>query len=240
MLRGSSCGELPDHARLTSVLKDVVAQRNAGFGLNMWATIVNRDGEVCAVTFSGQNRGDQWPGSRAISAQKASTANAFSLPHLSLSTANLYSAVQPGGSLFGLQFSNPVDTTVAYEGDARSFGQANDPMMGKRIGGVNVFGGGLALYNSEGTLLGAIGVSGDTSCTDHIIAWKIRHALALDFVPKGVSPTGDDNIVFDTHVDQASGHTTSQGGWGHPACGPDAVEIGNALPTSHPIRKRSV
>src|SRR5205807_145845 len=81
----------------------------------MWATIVNRDGVVCAVAFSGVNRGAQWPGSRVISAQKANTANAFSLDSssssngsgrpagLALSTANLYSAVQPGGSLYGLQ-----------------------------------------------------------------------------------------------------------------------------------------
>jgi len=40
----------------------------------MWATLVNRDGVVCAVAFSGVNRGAQWPGSRAISAQKANTA----------------------------------------------------------------------------------------------------------------------------------------------------------------------
>ena len=45
----------------------------------MWATVVNRDGVVCAVVFSGTNRGAQWPGSRVISAQKANTANAFSL-----------------------------------------------------------------------------------------------------------------------------------------------------------------
>jgi hypothetical protein len=38
---------------------------------------------------------------------------------LALSTANLYSAVQPGGSLFGLQESNPVDVSAGYEsGDA--------------------------------------------------------------------------------------------------------------------------
>ncbi len=73
----------------------------------MWATLVNRDGVVCAVAFSGANRNSQWPGSRVISAQKANTANAFSLDTLSLSTANLYSAVQPGGSLFGLQESKP-------------------------------------------------------------------------------------------------------------------------------------
>src|SRR5437867_8758559 len=95
----SHCKDLPHHARLQAALKSVVdvgGTNNAGFGLNMWATIVNRDGEVCAVAFSGQDRGDQWPGSRVISAQKANTANAFSLPHLALSTANLYSAVQPG------------------------------------------------------------------------------------------------------------------------------------------------
>ncbi|MFT4640914.1 MAG: hypothetical protein ACI8T1_004247 [Verrucomicrobiales bacterium] len=36
-------------------------------------------------------------------------------------------------------------------------------MVGKRIGGVNVFGGGLALYNTDGELVGAICLSGDTS-----------------------------------------------------------------------------
>ena len=113
----------------------------------MWGTIVDRDGEVCAVAFTGSDRGAQWPGSRVISAQKANTANAFSLPGLALSTANLYSAVQPGGSLYGLQASNPVDPALAYLGPANSFGTSADPMVGYRVGGVNVFGGGLALYN---------------------------------------------------------------------------------------------
>jgi uncharacterized protein GlcG (DUF336 family) len=46
-----------------------------------------------------------------------------------------------------------------------------------------VFAGGLALYNNQGTLVGAIGVGGDTSRTDHIIAWKAGHALNFDDVP---------------------------------------------------------
>ena len=162
----------------------------------MWGTVVNRDGIVCAVAFTGDNRGSQWPGSRVISAQKANTANAFSLPGLALSTANLHAAVQPGGSLFGLQHSNPVETLVAYQGPASNFGRSNDPMIGSRIGGVNVFGGGLALYNSKNELVGAIGVSGDTSCADHNIAWRTRHTLNLDFVPAGVSANGDDNINY--------------------------------------------
>src|SRR5437016_6574119 len=207
--------DLPGHAQLTAALKavvDVGGTKNAGFGLNMWATVVNRDGIVCAVTFSGDDRGDQWPGSRVISAQKANTANAFSLPHLALSTANLYSAVQPGGTLFGLQDSNPVDTAAAYKGPSANYGKQNDPLVGKKIGGINVFGGGLALYDSAGKLLGALGVSGDSSCADHIIAWKIRHALNLDNVPAGVSPTGDDNMVHDIAED-AHGHPKSAGGW---------------------------
>src|SRR5512147_1685452 len=111
------CKGLPSHAQLTAALKAVVtAGGNGGFGLNMWATIVNRDGEVCSIAFSGADRGDQWPGSRVISAQKANTANSFSLRGLPLSTANLYSATQPGGTLFGLQHSNPVDTDAAYKG----------------------------------------------------------------------------------------------------------------------------
>ncbi len=189
---------------------------------------------VCEVAFSGKERGDQWPGSRVIAAQKANTANAFSLDGLALSTANLYSAVQPGGSLFGLQESNPVDPSVAYRGPSQSYGKPNDPMVGRKIGGVNVFGGGLALYNKEGKIVGGLGVSGDTSCTDHIIAWKIRHALNLDNVPAGVSPTHDDNIIYDIAPD-ANGHAVSAGGFGHPQCDTNAVAIATNLPITHPI-----
>ena len=226
----NSCALLPAHGSLTEVLAAVVeGADNGGFGFHMWATLVDRDGVVCAVTFSGKDRGDQWPGSRIISGQKANTANAFSLPGLALSTGNLYSAVQPGGSLFGLQESNPVDTSVAYFGQAKNFGTESDPMIGLRLGGVNVFGGGLALYDADGALLGAVGVSGDSSCTDHIIAWKVRDALGLDNVPAGVSATSDDNIVFDIE------DGASVSGWGQPTCGLGEVEIAADLPESFPV-----
>ncbi len=231
----NGCADLPDHATLTEVLATVVeGADNGGFGFHMWATLVDRDGIVCAVTFSGEDRGAQWPGSRVISAQKANTANAFSLPGLALSTGNLYSAVQPGGSLFGLQDSNPVDTAVAYFGQAKNFGTEKDPMTGLRLGGINVFGGGLALYDADGALLGAMGVSGDSSCTDHIVAWKVRDALALDNVPAGVSPTGDDNIVFDVAADD-TGKLVSASGWGQPTCGLGEVEIAAELPVAVPV-----
>ena len=126
---------------------------------------------------------------------------------LALSTANLFAAVQPGGSLFGLQFSNPVDTGVAYQGPPGNFGAENDPMVGNRIGGVNVFGGGLGLYAEGQRLVGGLGVSGDTSCADHS---ELDHLTGVG----GVS--GDearlDNIVFDI----ANG--MSAGDFGHPEC----------------------
>jgi uncharacterized protein GlcG (DUF336 family) len=215
------CKELPSYAQLKLALTAARQAANGGFNLDMWGTIVNRDGVVCAVAFTGENRGDQWPGSRVISAQKANTANAFSLPGLALSTANLYTAVQPGGSLFGLQESNPVNVDVAYGGNAKNNGQPNDFMVGGRIGGVNVFGGGLALYGPGHTLLGAIGVSGDSSCADHNIAWRTRNALDLDYVPGGVSgdPKRPDNIVY-----------TPGTGWEHPVCTADATAIAATLP----------
>lgn len=231
----TDCSELPSAADLKAALDGAQAEENGGFGLNMWASMVNRDGEVCAVVFTGEDRGDQWPGSRVISAQKASTANSFSLPGLALSTANLWEATQPGGSLFGLQFSNPVDTAVAYgnvsskHGDnkAGNYGQGTaDPMVGSIVGGVNVFGGGLALYDNSipAKLLGAIGVSGDSSCADHNIAWRLRDALGMDNVPGGVGVPGD-NMTF------ASGS-----GFDHPTCtGAANVGVNAAVVAACPL-----
>jgi uncharacterized protein GlcG (DUF336 family) len=192
------CAKVPGHAALKAALVAARRTDNGGFNLEMWGSVVNRDGVVCAVAFTGPDRGSQWPGSRAISAQKANTANAFSLPALALSSANLWAPVQPGGSLFGLQESNPVDTVTAYKGPESAYGTPNDPMVGNKLGGINVFGGGLALYNKEHELVGAIGVSGDTSCADHNIAWRTRHGLQLDYVTAGVSgdPQRPDNINY--------------------------------------------
>jgi len=230
------CAGLPTHAALKGALTAARDQSNGGLNLDMWASVVNRDGVVCAVAFTGADRGSQWPGSRVISAQKANTANAFSLPHLSLATANLFSAVQPGGSLFGLQHSNPVDTGVAYRGPATSFGAPNDPMVGHRVGGVNVFGGGLALYNAAHALIGAIGVSGDTSCADHNIAWRTRTSLGLDHVPTGVSgdPSRPDNIVYDITPQAGQQEGVSVGGFGHPVCSAAAKTIAGSLSPTQP------
>lgn len=216
------CRNLPDHGTLKAALEGAVAAEESGLDFEMWATIVDRDGIVCAVAFSGANRGSQWPGSRVISAQKANTANSFSLNGLALSTANLFSAVQPGGSLFGLQESNPVDTGVAYKGPSHHYGTRNDPMVGEKIGGVNVFGGGLALYNANGRVIGAVGVSGDTSCADHRIGWRVRDNLNLDNLSGVGGVSGDalrpDDIIFDITPNPGGGTGISAGGFGHPEC----------------------
>jgi uncharacterized protein GlcG (DUF336 family) len=238
----SGCGSVPSYSALKAALDTAVQAETSGLNLQMWASIVNRDGVVCAVAFSGRDRGAQWPGSRVISAQKASTANAFSLDFsstgngsgtgapplqsaggLALSTANLYAAVQPGGSLFGLQLSNPVDPDAAYDGPPLEYGTSTDGMVGLKIGGVNVFGGGLGLYATGKKIIGAVGVSGDTSCADHFIAWRIRSLLNLDHLADTFAVSGDvarpDNIVFDFAPNATGGpNSASAGGFGHPKC----------------------
>lgn len=213
----NDCAGLPDSATLETALKAAAAATNGGFGLPMWGTVVNRYGVVCAVATTASTMDGAWLNSRVISAQKAYTANGFSLPGLAIASAQLFSAVQPGGSLYGLQHSNPVDPRVVYRGDSTKYGTTTDPMLGLKPGGINVFGGGLALY-AGATKLGAVGVSGDSSCADHNIAWRVRNELSkvggtvtvTNSVPAGlrtaqvgtttqpvaVSGQGDDGIMY--------------------------------------------
>lgn len=228
----------PVYDALQNALEGAVAATEAGLDNEMWGAIVDRFGIVCALVNSGRSpTGAQWLGSRVIAAQKANTGNAFSLSQgLALSSANLWAPTQPGGSLFGLQHSNPVDPAVAYgdnavepdqghdSTDAPAYGSAHDPLVGKYVGGVNVFGGGFPLYARSGRLLGGLGVSGDTSCADHIIGWITRFKLNLDNVPAGVSPTGDDNIIFDL-----------TNPFGHPTCGFGEEAEADTLPANFPI-----
>lgn len=176
-----------------------------GFGgdvVGMWATLVDVTGEVCAVhsvSANGDNTGASagnvaWLGSRVISAQKAFTANAFSLDTLALSTGAVYGPIKEDGSLFGLQHSNPVNATESYKGSANDYGTAEDPMVGERIGGINVFGGGVALYDGSGNKVGAVGVSGDTSCRDHAMAYRLRLAMGMDQNDGVIQLINDDGL----------------------------------------------
>lgn len=196
---------------------------NGGLDNNEWAAAVTRDGTVCAVAFSGQKPGDQWPASRPIAVEKAVTANGVSLDKMALSTANLYGASLPGGPLYGVITTNPAVAAALYAGDPTTYGGPSDPLIGKHIGGGVVFGGGLVLYNDQG-VIGALGVSGDTSCADHNIAWRVRHGLGLDYVPNGVSPDHNDAIIYDMLPDK-----TSVSGYGHPQCGGREAEVAEQI-----------
>jgi uncharacterized protein GlcG (DUF336 family) len=176
-----------------NTLGQVVQSGNGGiFAPNrMWSAIVDRAGVLCSVI----SIGDAWPGSRAIAIAKANTANGFSNDALALSTANLYSAAQPGGSLYGLNESNPFNP----------FFLPQNVGVGFTPGGIITFGGGVALY-SGGKVIGGLGVSGDTSCADHSIAYRMRHLAGLDGIPAGVGLNGTDNIVYIPSGEPPSGY----------------------------------
>ncbi len=105
-----------------------------------------------------------------------------------------------------------TEVACGFAAGRRATVRPNDPMVGNRIGGVNVFEGGLGLYDSAGTLLGGLGVSGDTSCADHNIAYRTRNTLHLDYVPGGVAGgTRQDDIIFDI-VPQGGGEAAPGAG----------------------------
>jgi uncharacterized protein GlcG (DUF336 family) len=145
----------------------------------MWSAIVDRAGQLCSVIKTG----DAWPGSRAIAIAKAETANDFSNDKLALSTANLYGPTQPGGSLYGLNNSNPFNPAALPQGSG----------LGSVPGGIVTFGGGVALYEN-GKVIGGLGVSGDSSCADHAIAFRMRQLSGYNVMPGG--STTEDNIVY--------------------------------------------
>jgi uncharacterized protein GlcG (DUF336 family) len=172
-------------------LANVVTMQNGGiFGVKglfptkqnfMWSAVVDRYGRLCSVIKTG----DAWPGSRAIAIAKAGTANDFSNASLPLSTANLYAATQPGGSLYGLNNSNPFNPDFLAPGSGAN----------QFVGGIITFGGGLALYQN-GVVIGGLGVSGDSSCADHVIAYRMRRLAGLVPTIPGVGFNGTDNISY--------------------------------------------
>jgi uncharacterized protein GlcG (DUF336 family) len=217
--RSRGCDDVPNADALKKFLQDAPSQNGDAGGVNhgkaMWGAIVNRDGELCALAVSTADAAVTWPGSRGIAIAKAFTANAFSSDTSPLSTARLYTLAQPGHSLFSAANGNPLNPECA--------GAANDTKtgIGKVCGGTIVFGGGLALYKGQ-TRVGGLGVSGDTSCTDHEIAKRVRKAAALE--PNGLP---SDDILY-TSVDGPSP-------FAHPLCANtfrDGHKVGDEAPAS--------
>src|SRR5262245_13022348 len=199
----AKCKDLPNEKQLRDIL---IQSKNEGgdagglfHGARMWAAIVNRDGEVCAFTTSMADPTQVWPGSQAIAKAKAYTANAFSLDNLALSTARLYTFTQPGHSLWSLGQSNLFNPSLLAPPSGQGGGQD------RIAGGLIFFGGGVPLY-LNGKIIGGLGISGDTSCTDHEIAKRVRNLAGLN--PPG-GPLVDD--ISYSSVDGPSVFT-------HPLC----------------------
>jgi uncharacterized protein GlcG (DUF336 family) len=205
-------------AKVQDQLKAVISSGNGGLFTpnNMWSAVVDRKGVLCSVINTigqpGTPPQDPWPGSRSIAIAKASTANDFSNNKLALSTANLYGVTQPGGSLYGLNNSNPFNPRFQPQGTG----------IGFVPGGIITFGGGVALYDYHHNVIGGLGVSGDTACADHAIAYKMRRLAGLDKIPGGVAPGNTDNIIYSSCPANASNNPGCVAGlantFQHPHC----------------------
>ena len=216
LFAASNCSALPSESSIKSALIGA-ANNNAGGlfqGTRMWAAVVNRDGEICGYVTSTADPTQVWPGSQAIAKAKAYTANAFSLDTLALSTTMLYTFTQPGHSLNSLGQSNLFNPSAL----AAPGGQGGNNSI---AGGLIFFGGGVPLYKN-GKIVGGLGVSGDTACTDHEIAKRVRNTLGLN-PPNGATV---DDITYTTSV------------FAHPVClntWKNGTFIGDEAPASYPF-----
>ena len=215
------CAGLPTKAQLQALLASAPGNGGDAGGLfhgeRMWGAVVNRNGEICAFATSTADATQVWPGSQAIAKAKAYTANAFSNDGLPLSTARLYTFVQPGHSLFGLNQSNLFNPHFL----APTGGQGGGD--NQIAGGIITFGGGVPLYKN-GKIIGGLGISGDTACADHEIAKRVRDLAGLN--PQGGKLA--DDIVF-------SNDPAGPSAFDHPVC-PNTFRngnfVGNELPSS--------
>lgn len=220
---GGGCQNLPSESQLRQLLAQAqnVNKPVGGLfeGTRMWAAVVNRDGAVCAYATSTNEATQVWPGSQAIAKSKAYTANAFSLDDLALSTARLYTFTQPGHSLWSLGQSNLFNPRFLAPPSGQDGGQ------GEIAGGLIFFGGGVPLYRN-GKIIGALGISGDTSCADHEIAKRVRDLANLN--PAGGALA--DDIVY-------SG-PDAPSVFAHPVClntYRNGTRIGNEAPATYPF-----
>ncbi len=173
----TSCHDLPSADDLKKWLREAPSQGGDAGGMfdgkMEWATVVNREGQICATSVATDDPASAWPGSQAIAKAKAYTANAYSTDTMPLSTARLYTMTQPGHSLWGVAGPN------AFKPECLESPQDFSKTNGQVCGGEIAFGGGVPLYRGK-TRVGALGLSGDTPCADHEIAKRIRHMANLD------------------------------------------------------------
>ena len=120
---------------IAQALAQKVREKAEQMGVKAVVAISNR--AACPVLVESMD--DAYIASYDIAVQKA-----FTVVSLKMSTSTLKPLAQPGGSLYGIQFTNN--------------------------GKIVVFGGGEPLKNSSGEIIGGIGVSGGSEAQDTALA----------------------------------------------------------------------
>src|SRR5262249_40658878 len=156
-------------------------------GSKMWCAVVNREGKLLLIratdtggTPTAPGGSEAWRGSIEIASAKAYTAVAFSRNDLALDSKTIGLLARPDGPdstaaadigadagvapLFGIGNTNPF-RPLTGGGEA-----AVDDGIGLRHHGIVTFAGCQPVYTCQGTLLGAVGVSGDGVDQDDIVA----------------------------------------------------------------------
>src|SRR5271155_5744246 len=75
--QSNGCAGLPDVTQLKQAAIAARAAEKSGLNAQEWVTIVDRNGIVCAVTFTGTDATTQMGIGRISSAMRANTGNAF-------------------------------------------------------------------------------------------------------------------------------------------------------------------
>ena len=120
---------------LANAICDYVKIKASQMGVNAVVAVTNSGANPVAV----QCMDDSYIASYDIALNKA-----FTVVSLKMSTSTLKPLAQPGGSLYGIQFTNN--------------------------GRIVIFGGGVPLYNKEGKIIGGLGVSGGSEEQDTLLA----------------------------------------------------------------------
>lgn len=129
--------KLPQDMTLQTALAlaEKVKQKASEMGVKAVVAISNRAAHPILV----ESMDDAYIASYDVSLQKA-----FTVVSLKMSTSDLKPLAQPGGSLYGIQFTNN--------------------------GKIVIFGGGEPLKNAAGQIIGGLGVSGGTEEQDTALA----------------------------------------------------------------------
>lgn len=120
---------------LALALTEKVKAKASEMGVNAVVAVSNAAGNPVSV----QCMDDSYIASYDVAFNKAYTVVALKMP-----TTTLKELAQPGGSLYGIQFTNG--------------------------GKIVIFGGGVPLYNKAGKIIGGLGVSGGSEGQDTSLA----------------------------------------------------------------------